>query len=34
MDHSIRMALDMAETVISNSDLKAWRKHVMENRDL
>lgn len=34
MDHSIRMAIDMAEVVNSGGSLDGWRRHVIENRDL
>ena len=34
MDHSIRMALDLADVITQGGDLDGWRNHVMENRDL
>ena len=34
MDHSIRMALDMAQHIKNAGSVEDWQKHVMENRDL
>lgn len=34
MDHSIRMAIDLAEHLQNKGDVAGWQQHVMENRAL